>query len=893
MPDLPAEEKVVRSKRIASVSAFALLGASVWAQSALTGVDVKAIAGATTVRVRGESLARPKVISAYGGTSYILQFAAKLSSKARRLAVKAGGVRYVQYGWYKSRPPTVRVHLKLTGAKQPKLSRELDGSWTVIVGNPVVAQSQSIETVLGYKAQAPISPKESDDQAMRYALAVLDGNTADPPAPKPKPPVRKPKQIKERAFPEVVPPLTKPVLLALDAPKLVTLDFTNTDIEQIMKALAMQAGVNIVTSPEITGKLTVSLDRVPLDQAIDFVTLMAGARYARLGNTFVVTTPDRYADLVRRIGGKSVEPNLTRVVPIFSGEGAQIKAAVLKSVPLETDSGAYEIVLQSEDLNIGKSQTVGPDTTPAPQSGSKPANGGTIIESKANSDRAKPKDQYLVLIGPASRLNEVEPLVKALDAQVCMAMGAVYPTSSANISATYKVNGSSAEEMLRVLGVKEGMIGAVEAVATPVSSTSGQTIALKGREHEVRAVLKTLADLDTIGQAEDAFQAYDVKYVDPRSLREELISAVAGLRVTIPPASAGNPRLYVPQEIKAQSRETTQAPGQQSSNGSNSGGSQPPSTNDATGVKGSDGLGTGLEQPFNGMESIAVPMRIILRGTTDQIRRAVDYLQVIDIAPKQIAIDLRVMELSREEALRFGIDWNALTGGAVKTIRLNQSLSTPGSNSATGRVSGRGFDIGIAATLDQISNKNNLITRPNMLAIDGRESEIFVGDTIRYIESIQSTQNGVTVQTSSVKIGVRLAVFPRISGDGQIITMDMRPVVSFLKGFTAVPGGGQIPQTSDRIAQNTLAVRSGETIAIGGLIQEQDIRNVSKVPILGDIPILGQLFRRVDNNRQRKEIVFFLTASVVKEGDRESAAAPTDAERRNPNPASITGKKGG
>jgi type II secretory pathway component GspD/PulD (secretin) len=87
--------------------------------------------------------------------------------------------------------------------------------------------------------------------------------------------------------------------------------------------------------------------------------------------------------------------------------------------------------------------------------------------------------------------------------------------------------------------------------------------------------------------------------------------------------------------------------------------------------------------------------------------------------------------------------------------------------------------------------------------------------------------------------------------------------VSFLRGFTPVPNGGQLPQTSERISQNTVTVRSGETLAIGGLIQDQDTKDVSGVPILMDLPIIGQLFRRTTHTKRRTEIVFFLTARSI------------------------------
>jgi type II secretory pathway component GspD/PulD (secretin) len=121
---------------------------------------------------------------------------------------------------------------------------------------------------------------------------------------------------------------------------------------------------------------------------------------------------------------------------------------------------------------------------------------------------------------------------------------------------------------------------------------------------------------------------------------------------------------------------------------------------------------------------------------------------------------------------------------------------------------------------------------------------------------------------------VRLAVLARAGADGNI-SLDLRPTLSFLRQFTQVPGGGQLPQTSERTTQSTAVIKSGETIALGGLIQDFDRKTVGGIPILKDLPIVGALFRRTDNSKVRTEVVFFLTARIVDDTTRQDAARPT------------------
>ena len=93
-----------------------------------------------------------------------------------------------------------------------------------------------------------------------------------------------------------------------------------------------------------------------------------------------------------------------------------------------------------------------------------------------------------------------------------------------------------------------------------------------------------------------------------------------------------------------------------------------------------------------------------------------------------------------------------------------------------------------------------------------------------------------------------------------------------------------MPQTSDRKASMFVNMRSGETIALGGLIQDTDRKRVSGIPILMHLPIIGHLFRRTDNTRVRTEIVFFLTAVEVTFDDRANAASPRRSLKETPDP---------
>jgi type II secretory pathway component GspD/PulD (secretin) len=280
------------------------------------------------------------------------------------------------------------------------------------------------------------------------------------------------------------------------------------------------------------------------------------------------------------------------------------------------------------------------------------------------------------------------------------------------------------------------------------------------------------------------------------------------------------------------------------------------------------------------------PMKLVLRGTKKQIDEAKSYLAMVDVQPKQVAFEIRVLELTREEAMRMGLDWSLLTGGRLQNFRFNQgsgdTASSPGTISGAYRYRA-GDVVNFLAALDQSNNGRRIIARPNALVTDGRATKIFVGDTIRYIESIQSNQNGVTIQTNSLDVGVFMKFMARIGSEGNI-ALKLEQNFNILNGFTPVPGGGQLPQTSERRAENFVNMRTGEIVAFGGLLLEQERKRVSGIPILKDLPLLGPFFSRTEREKEKTEIVFLLAAVEVTDGNRTDAASPRKAATSSPDP---------
>ncbi|MBS1703966.1 MAG: hypothetical protein JST12_20040 [Armatimonadetes bacterium] len=886
-------------KRAALVGLFVAAAAVSSAQGRVTGVSVSKMTFGVQVQITGKNLAEPKGVFGQSDCYYSLEFDNPYAGKAEKTPVWMNGLESITTIAEHGKSGKTKLSFKFSNGVNASFCKNEKGY--IVYFQP----STSLDTLPVNKtdkatldAPKAVAKKTVDPAPMPHFLTAPEStavatqtsengsksfteniNSWLKTLPATKAPDTTPKiDVKPQVFASSDDKaVTKEVSNGKsDSEPLVSIDFVNTDVVQILKSLARQTNANIVSSPDVTGKLSIKLNNVSIRESLNLVTSLAGLKFAMVGKTYVVTSPSKFIDTLRSVQGNTEEMTLSRIVPIYSGQGTQIKVAVLKSVSSENAFGRFELVLPSEKNVVSTTQKVGDKKDDD--------KGGVNIQSETNDTL---KDNYVMVIGSPSRLDEVEQLVSNIDQQLCSALGIRVPTSNKQVIETYYVHGGRATDLVdAVAGKGKTNVGDVDLFATPSNSIAKQSIVIKGRADEVQNVLKAFAQLDSDETTiASEFKIVDLNYADPRTVRELVVAQVPGVTCVIAPNGVMNSQTYKKDDIRNQSeqRGTDQPAPQGGGTGNTSGQSANQASgqqNNGTGndsKQGKDTADSGITLPFEDFEKIAVPMRLIVKGTRDQVERAMEWIKATDVAPRQVALEMRVMELSREEMLKMGIDWNLFTSGAIKTITLNNAQTSP-SNTIGASIQGHDISGDVAASLDSISNGSNLISRPNLLCNDGRESEVFVGDAIRYVESIISSQNGPSVTTGTVRAGVRLACFPRIGGD-DTLNLDIRSSITYLKGFKTVPQiGGELPQTSERTAQNTITMKSGETFAIGGLIQQQDVVELSGLPILKDLPIVGQFFRRTTKDKIRTELVIFVTAKVVGPHDQKTLPMNSDSD---------------
>lgn len=257
--------------------------------------------------------------------------------------------------------------------------------------------------------------------------------------------------------------------------------------------------------------------------------------------------------------------------------------------------------------------------------------------------------------------------------------------------------------------------------------------------------------------------------------------------------------------------------------------------------------------------SIAIDRRlnaIWLRGSPDQIARLKAMIAMIDIPVDSVILETQMVELTETGAKDVGIDFANANGQiAVATYQGGQFIP-PGILSGKHLTSVQ-FQAAVYAEIRK--GNGRIVSKPRIAAQSGSTAKIITGDALPILTAITlSGVNGVSQQVQYVNVGVTLQIAPRVSGDGYV-TSHVYAVVSSVTGFSQ-----GYPTISQRQAETSATVRDGDSFVIGGLTQDENINNKTKIPLLGDIPILGQVFRTDHNTRSRTELYIIVTPHIVR-----------------------------
>ncbi|MGH6945301.1 MAG: type II and III secretion system protein family protein [Geminicoccaceae bacterium] len=251
-------------------------------------------------------------------------------------------------------------------------------------------------------------------------------------------------------------------------------------------------------------------------------------------------------------------------------------------------------------------------------------------------------------------------------------------------------------------------------------------------------------------------------------------------------------------------------------------------------------------------------------------------------APTQVNLRVRVAEVSRDVLKEFGINWEALlnsgnfafgfVNGRAVTNAAGSFLRPPTGNSVFGRYSSG--DDAVSAAIDALAEEGlvNILAEPNLTALSGETASFLAGG--EFPIPVDSDDSGVTIEFK--EFGISLSFTPTVLSSERI-SLRVRPEVSDLSDEGAIVVNGlTIPALKTRRAETTVELGSGQSFAIGGLLSTDIQNRVSKFPGLGDLPVLGTLFRSQRFQSNETELVILVTPYLVRPVDAPVLASPTD-----------------
>jgi general secretion pathway protein D len=229
-----------------------------------------------------------------------------------------------------------------------------------------------------------------------------------------------------------------------------------------------------------------------------------------------------------------------------------------------------------------------------------------------------------------------------------------------------------------------------------------------------------------------------------------------------------------------------------------------------------------------------------------------------------VVLETQFVELTETGARSLGIDFNNANGQiGLFTFHSGEAIVpgfSQGCDDSGQHCSGHVTSLGLQAAIYAQVQKGNgrIISKPRIAAQSGSTAKIITGDALPILTAITlSGVNGVSQQVQYVNVGVTLQIAPRVSSDG-FVSSHIFCVVSSVTGFSQ-----GYPTISQREAETSATVRDGDSFVIGGLSQEDVIDNKSKVPLLGDIPVLGQAFRTDKSTKTKTELYIVVTPHIV------------------------------
>jgi general secretion pathway protein D len=616
-----------------------------------------------------------------------------------------------------------------------------------------------------------------------------------------------------------------PVVLAAE-PEGAAFNFVNVDLESVIKAVGHYIGVTFIIDPRVKGTLTLTSEKnVSKAQVLNMLTAAL-----RLQGSAVVMG-DGFAKVVPEGDGK-LQASPTQVQP--------------GNIALKGDQIASQIFR----LNYESSTNLVTILRP--------------LISPNNTINANPGNNTLVITDYADNLTRLGKIIAALDTPGTGDLDVIPVRYAIATDIAQMVN-----RLTESAGGVEG--GRVSLLADPRTNSVILRAPSLARANLAKSLLAKL-DQPT-AQVGNVHVIY-LKNADATKLAQTLRAVVSS--DTSASSSSGS---------STSSGGLSANPTAPGASGGATGGA-PPST------PASQPLSSGGAAGF--IQADASTNTLIITASEPVYRNLRSVIDLLDARRAQVYIESLIVEVTSERAAEFGIQWLGLSGGTDSNYRIGGALNSnstgniaalvTGGKAAAASAVGPGLSLGIFRQINgqlglgalaqalESDGHTNILSTPNMVTLDNEEAKIIVGQNVPFISgsfSQAGTAGANPFQTIERKdVGLTLRVRPQVSEGGTIklgIFQEMSSVDSTTNAAGII--------TNKRSIETNVLADDGQIIVLGGLIEDRTTNGVDQVPGLGDIPVLGNLFKHQTRRRTKTNLMVFLRPIVLRNADQSANLA--------------------
>ncbi len=595
-----------------------------------------------------------------------------------------------------------------------------------------------------------------------------------------------------------------------------TLNLKNADIHSLIQTVSRQSGKNFVVDPRVKARVTViSAKPLSADELYEtFLSVLQVHGYSAVpGKDLIKIVPDVNAKQgpVPQFDGSGGDQLVTQVIKVENVPAAQLVPILRPLVPQQGHLAAYAAT-------------------------------NTLIVT----DRASNIQRLISIIDGIDRPDNEEVEV-------------------------IRLNHASASEVIRILGSLQSRAGQAAGAPGAVRFAADErtnSILLSGDQPARVRMRGLIANLDTPVESGGNTRVVYLRYANAVDLLAILTGVSAG-QAKIGTSSSGD-------------------------DGGTSGGATP-ATNAAAPTVNANGVvvqqaptasivrratNQQSERPNVDIQADEDTNALIITAPPDEMRSILAVIEQLDIRRAQVLVEAIIAELSENNSAQLGVNFAvdgtdnnrpaAYTnlGGATQalagTIASGGASLSNGLSLALGRFGSGGVDFGFLLSAIASDSDNNILSTPTLVTMDNQEAEIVVGQNVPFVTGTQlSSANNNPFQTIERQdIGISLKVKPQIN-EGNNIKMDIEQEVSDVSS-TSVTGASDIT-TNKRAIKTTVLIEDGQTLVLGGLIDDKISDTHDKVPLLGDIPLLGSLFRYRTSTKSKRNLMVFMHPTILRD----------------------------